>query len=300
MAKRRKIETDSDENMEHQDRKKKNLAVFMVLIVALAGIGAASTYWIMEQPGGYVESGTGNSGISGASSSGEENTGGTTETIINADLTVGFSSISSVEKKVIGELFVTTTCPYCAKTEDDLTQIETQRDDFYFVTFVLDKNQDAYLRYKQISQNQGTPDTEFDGGYRSELGAVELGNFLNDIEACKNAPGAPVEIAGSITSESGTKASVSLNVFVGDKDFQGNVKAFVIDKKSPWINVNQERIPNAFVGYLLNEDVSLSGGDVSKSGQWKVSGAKSFSELAVVVVVYDSGGHALQAYRIDL
>ena len=124
--------------------------------------------------------------------------------------------------------------------------------------------------------------------------------FIEDIEACKQNPGTPAEIHAQVLSKSGGKATVSIDVNVGDKNFNGNIKAFVIDKNSPWLNRRNERIPNAFIGYLLNDDISLSGGNVDKTGQWKIDSEKSFSELAIVIAVYDSSGHAVQAYRIDL
>ena len=299
MSRRRKDYSDSVEET-HAGGKNKGLAILIVLIIALAGVGAAATYWMMSSPsGGHVSTGTGGEG----GTSTPTTPSGTTEnpqTVIDAQLSVKYSSLSSVNKKVIGELFVTTSCPYCAITEGDLSGIESQRNDFYFVTFVADKNQDAYYRYKQISQNQGTPDTEFDGGYRSELGAVNSSKFIDDIEACKQNPGTPVDINAQIVSKTEGKASVSIYVNIGDKNFNGNIKAFVIDKDSQWKNVRGESIPNAFVGYLLNDDISLSGGNVEKTGQWKMDGTKSFSELAIVIAVYDSSGHAVQAYRIDL
>ena len=288
MSRRRKIETNSKMEEHHGN---KGIALLLVIIIVLAGLGATATYWLMSQPsGGHIESGDeGGGGIVPH----QENT------VISADLSVKYSSISNIPKKVLGELFVTTTCPYCAHTEDDLTSIEGQRGDFYFVSFVADKNRDAYDRYQEISKKQGTPDTEFDGGYRAELGAVDPSKFISDISACKDYHPVPVEIHIS-KRYSSHRASLSIDVFLGEESFKGSIKAFVIDKNSPWKNVNGESIPNAFVGYLLNKDINFNGEEITETGQWSTTGNKPLSDLAVVVEVYDEKGYGLQAYRIDL
>ncbi len=305
MSRRRK-DLDSVEDV-HAGGKNKGLAILIVLIIALAGVGATATYWMMSSPsGGHVSTGTGGGGTSTPPSP-----SGTTEnpqTEIDAQLSVKYSSLSSVNKKVIGELFVQPSCSACPIAEDDLKSIESQRNDFYFVSFVLvnmndEITREGIYRYEEMGYSLralGTPDTEFDGGYERERGAVPMENYTNDIEACKNAPAVPVKIAGNIISESSNTAKISVNVLVGDNNFKGKVRAFVIDKNSNLKNTQGEKIPNVFLGYLLNDSISLSSGNVDKTGQWKIDSEKSFSELAIVIAVYDSSGHAVQAYRIDL
>jgi hypothetical protein len=298
MSRRRKNTTEYEESREMSGGKNKGLALLFIIIIVLAGVGAAATYWMMSQPsGGYISTGDDeeNSTPNTESGSSENPT-----TVINAQLSVKYTPLTSVSKKVIGELFVETTCPACPKAENDLKSIESQRDDFYLVSLVVDKNQDALSRFVNTYKLRYTPTTVFDGGYREEVGAVRIDNYTRDINECKNSPATPVEISGNVVSKSGSRATVSVNVVVGDKNFNGNVKAFVIDKNSNWKNTAHERIPNAFLGYLPNDDISLSNGNIDKTGQWKMDGTKSFSELAVVIAIYDSNGYALQAYRIDL
>ncbi len=273
MSKRRKETNEFDAESHAGDMRKKNLALFISILIVIAGVGAASAYWLI--------SGTGGGSIETTTSGGS---GGTTTTKVH---------------HVIGELFVTTTCPYCANAEDDLKNIENSRNDFYFVTFIADVNQDAYNRYTEVSKQQGTPDTEFDGGVKGELGAVDSSKYTSDIDYCKGRDVPDIRITGSAHSFS-SGISYSVGVSVQSGSFSGHIRAFVIEKVSGYTNVKNKPIPNAFMGYALNQDMSVSSGSAySKSGTWN-GDVSDPSNMAIVVAVYDSNGHAVQAYRMNL
>ena len=262
--------------------KKKNRALFMAILMILAvGIASAvAAYYVYSSPGGGIDPGDDNPPDDGDDDSG---------------------SVPIVRNHmVIGELFVTTTCPYCAIAEDDLSSLEQSRNDFFFVTMVADVNQEAYNRYMEISQQQGTPDTEFDGGRKGELGAVDQSNYINDIEYCKSVAVDDVRITASAYAVDSTQISVTVNVGVPDGTFKGHVRVFVIEKTSRYMNVNNEPIPNAFLGYAINKDIDISGNNpFRETGIWE-GDYRDEGNIAIVVAVYDTYGMGVNAYRINL
>ncbi len=277
MSRRRKKMPDFGENDINGGRNRKNMAVFLALVLVISGIGAASAYWLIEGGGG------------GSVESTESKETGWA--VIDVPLTR--------KHNVIGELFVTTTCPYCVEAEEDLAAIESSRSDFYFVTFIADADQDAYIRYTEISKQQGTPDTEFDGGRAGELGAVDPSAYIDDIEYCRNLD-VPEVIVGGNAYPTDSGISFSIRVSVGSGTFSGHIRAFVIEKTSRYLNVENEPIPNAFVGYALNDDFSVSASnDYVRSGTWN-GDVVNPNNMAIVVAVYDENGYGVQAYRIDI
>ena len=64
--------------------------------------------------------------------------------------------------------------------------------------------------------------------------------------------------------------------------------------------MKNESIPNAFLGYAINEDMTTSSGNVySKTVTWE-GDYRDAANIAIVVAVYDSYGMGVNAYRINL
>ncbi len=277
MSKRRKQTTDFDVKNTNSERNRKNTAVFLVLVLILSGVGVTSAYWLAGRGGGGILDSSGNGESGGA--------------LVEVPTTR--------YRNVIGELFVTTTCPYCVKAEDDLAAIESERDDFHFVTFVADANEEAYARYNEISKRQGTPDTEFDGGRVGELGAVDSASYVKDIEYCKNV-GVPEVIVGGRAYLTDSGISFLIRLSVNSGTFSGQIRAFVIEKASRYLNVRGEPIPNAFVGYAVIEEFSVSASNsYFREGVWTGDVANP-DNMAILVAIYDEEGYGIQAYRIDV
>jgi hypothetical protein len=280
MSKRRK----DMKEPETVDTSSKNKALFMAIVMLLAIVmaSAVAAYYVYSSPSAGIETGD----VSGGGDSGSGSSGESVPTVRN--------------HMVIGELFVTTRCPYCAVAESDLKNLEESRGDFYFVTMVADVNEDAYNRYMEISKQQGTPDTEFDGGRRGELGAVDTTNYVNDIEYCKNSDVKDVRISGDASVVDSNHLSVRASVSVPGGTFNGHIRVFVIEKTSRYMNVNNEPIPNAFLGYAINEDLTTSSGNpYSRTVTWEGDYGDA-SNIAIIIAVYDSYGMGTNAYGIDL
>ncbi len=270
--------------MKPDDVSAKNKALFMaiILILAIGTASAVAAYYIYSSPSAGIEAGD-----TSPSDGGDSGSTDAAVPIVRNHM-------------VIGELFVTTTCPYCAVAESDLETLEQDRGDFYFVTMVADVNKDAYDRYMEISKQQGTPDTEFDGGRRGELGAVDASNYVNDIEYCKSSAVDDVRISGDASVMDSSHLSVRVSVSVPSGTFKGHIRAFVIEKTSRYVNVKNESIPNAFLGYAINEDITTSSGNAySKTVTWE-GDYRDAGNIAIIVAVYDSYGMGVNAYRINL
>jgi len=52
MSRRRKDKNEFDDNIYDNDGKRKNLALFLALILIMAGVGGASAYWLLSGSGG--------------------------------------------------------------------------------------------------------------------------------------------------------------------------------------------------------------------------------------------------------
>jgi len=279
MSKRRKEIREAEEDTEISSKKNKALLMAIMMIFAVGIASAVAAYYVYSSPGGGISPGDGGGGN-------PPDDGGSVPIVKN--------------HMVIGELFVTTQCQYCAKTESDLKNLEQNRNDFYFVTMVADVNEDAYNRYQEISKQQGTPDTEFDGGRKGELGAVEPSYFINDIEYCKSTGVKDIRISGNARVLDNNHISVTVMLSTPEGSFSGHVRAFVIEKTSRYTNTNDEPIPNAFLGYALNEDVTVTGSNpYSKTMTWEGDYGNA-NNIAIVIAVYDADGMGVNAYRINL
>ncbi len=278
MSKRKKI---SDAEVDQGPRKKQNKALLMAIMMILAvGIPSAmAAYYLM-----------------GVNNDSGVDYGDNPD---NGDTGSGENPYAPGTHMVLAEMFVTTTCPHCADAEADMSSMLAERSDFYFVSMVADANKDAYYRYNQISQKQGVPDTEFDGGRRSELGAVGKATFEGDIDYCKDVAVPSVDISGSARMLRTDNISVELKI-TSSGAFHGYVRAFVIEKQSRYTNVKGESIPNAFLGYAANESLNIDASNpYIKSTVWQGSNINP-SNTAIIVAAYDSHGYVVSAYEISV
>ncbi len=283
MSKRKK--TIREEEPDPSEIRNKNRALLMAVIMILA-VGTASAvaaYYVYSSPGGGIIDEPGNTQPPGDGGGGDD-------------------PYAPGTHMVVAEMFVTTTCPHCAAAEDELSQMEQNRSDFYFVSLVADKNRDAYNRYMNISQKQGVPDIEFDGGRKSELGDVGAPKFAEDIDYCKkvHVPAVPISINAHMNGNMVVSGSVKI---APHESFNGHVRVFVVEKRSRYFNVENKPIPNAFLGYALDENISASPAYPFDSEiQWEENHGESLQpgNIAVLAVLYDSNGMVVSATQVTV
>ena len=135
---------------------------------------------------------------------------------------------------VLAEYGGITRCPYCPAASELLYRLYTSSEyQFYYITFVIDKNSAAKRRMVWGYLDRFVPTTYFDGGYMVSLGSNETG-YRNAIEKCGARDVHDINIKMTARWENGKKI---INLYVENlekKPYLGWLKAYVTEKESRW------------------------------------------------------------------
>jgi len=203
----------------------------------------------------------------------------------------------AVEAKgaVFAEEMTSTTCHACPAVGEALHQIYASHDyDFYYVAMVTDRVAEADERAGEYNV-YGYPTTFFDGGYEVIFGKKDISEFQNAIESALERErenvniNLKVEWKGNSTIE--IDASVRNN---GQSSYEGNLRFYVVEPLSRWKDYDGNNYHFAFLGYALDEDISINaGGSVEKKVIWEGEEhgyEVSRDNIMVIAVVFNSGG----------
>lgn len=220
-------------------------------------------------------------------------------------LTLPFTSMivnseSNEEQKplhgVLSELFVTTTCTNCPDSEEDLVNIQKTENMFYFISFVMDENDEADERADDYGV-MGVPVAEFDG-INEVIGSGKKAVYENTIQDLrKNRK--DIKIFVKMDKVNSTTIGVSISIFSNESSSTSyQLRAYVVEKESRYKNEKNENIPNAFIGYAFNENVNINPGWYNDSATFTDENA-SFSNLVVVASLFQ-GKIAIQTASSEL
>ena len=192
-------------------------------------------------------------------------------------------------------------CVYCPSASEGLLEVSHSRDDFRFVCLIDDMVQEAADRTDEYNP-AGYPTVVFDGGYENQVGGVSSTDSYNEkIDACharEDVPDLSVDVICLYTGD----ATLSITVEVTNNDgsdYTGTLKVYVVEKVSRFLDYDGNNYPQGLLGFALDEEVSISSGEVhSGSAQWSGGdhssiGGEDFSDidpdnLVIYAVVFNS------------
>jgi thiol-disulfide isomerase/thioredoxin len=197
---------------------------------------------------------------------------------------------------VFVEMFSTTWCGPCVKAEAAMEKLwyETEEHYFHFVTLVTDVNEEADERMDPFGFTS-VPDAVFDGGVEIETGAGDdvvdiYRGILGDVGA-REVPDAVVDV----TIDDVTATSVDITVKgKSGSNLDAFLRVYVYEPLSRHNDVDDEPIPNGFLGFAAREDVTLGSNVREFSYSFEGTGMAS-DNIAVAAVLFDSEDEAFQS-----
>ncbi len=192
-------------------------------------------------------------------------------------------------------------CVYCPSASEGLLEVSHSRDDFRFVCLIDDMVQEAADRTEEYNP-AGYPTVVFDGGYENQVGGVSSTDPYNEkVDACQareDVPDLSVDVICLYTGDA--TLSIAVDVTNNDgSDYAGTIKVYVVEEVSRFDDYDGNKYPNGFLGFAIDEEISISPGEVhSGSAQWNGGdhssiGGEDFSDidpdnLVIYAVVFNS------------
>jgi len=173
------------------------------------------------------------------------------------------SEMSDFTHVVFCEEATATWCPYCPEMSEALYSVYQSGDyPFYFVAMVADVNDDAYYRLVTDYNLYGYPTSFFDGGAE-----VVLGGYASETpyrEAIEDAGSRPVVgLDVSLSTQWVGDNMIAVNFSVTNNDagsYEGRMRAYVVEPVSRWNDDNGNPYHFGFMGFAINETLSLGYG----------------------------------------
>jgi len=194
------------------------------------------------------------------------------------------------------------TCKYCTNVAKILNKLYDPDDpDFYYISLVEDENSKAKDRVENHYKRIANPTLYIDGGYEVMLGidpAKEDEYESNLKQNIKNAANRDVpELITSLKARwNETRSELSIELNIENREsvtYTGNLKIYIAEIQSRWIDYNGDPFHYAFIDYAMNEDITIQSNDnVTFSKIWNASNT-SFSDIypeniMVFAVVFNS------------
>jgi len=173
-----------------------------------------------------------------------------------------------------------TNCRYCVNVAKILYKLFNDQDskdpDFYYISLVDDESAKAQKRAIDELNRFGNPTIYIDGGYKVRLGINKDKEDEYETELKQNIKSAANRKMPKINiflnakwndtrSELTTEVSIKNNE---ESSYDGNLRVYIAEIQSRWIDYAGEPFHFAFIDYSINEDISISAGE-----------NKSFSEI---------------------
>ena len=207
--------------------------------------------------------------------------------------------VSTPQKSVLLELFVTTTCTACPSAEETLQRMyDKDKYDFHWVTMVMDMNLDANSR-SGVFGVTAVPTAVLDGGSDKVLGSKPENLYAAMFDDASKTNAHNLTLNGSIQF---FENQVNLTVELKNNDvlagFNGSVVAYVTEPVSRYKNHVGDPIPFGFLDYALYEFLDLPpASQWSNQTVWKGTNI-SEDNIAVVVVAFNEGASAQTAITL--
>ena len=194
---------------------------------------------------------------------------------------------------VLGEQGTATWCPHCPSMGYWLSQVSG---DFVYVALVADKSGYASQRCTELGI-VGYPTTFFDGGYTEVVGhQYNVNNLQNAYDQCqaRTVNYITITIGALINEDTDELEVITFLDNNEDIEFNGQLRVYVCEKESRWIDYDGEPYENAFIGWAPNTQISIPAQDsISKSGSLTFPDITA-DNILIVAAVFDSTDNYIQ------
>ncbi|MBU1940707.1 MAG: hypothetical protein KKC68_02930, partial [Candidatus Thermoplasmatota archaeon] len=258
----------------------KNILPYLVIgILVLSGLGASAA--VVDQESIMIET--------------------TNETII--------ASSERGTHTVLGEYGTATWCGYCKYAHGALKALYAEGQlDFYYVSFVSDKNSVAATYLSSTYNLYGYPTLWFDGGYKTNVGAGSIpsakSTYTSSINQCLARPVEDVDIDLSMTWLGSTEMQIDCIVTNNEADiYGGTVRVYICEKESSmgWKDTAGVTYTMPFLDFAFYSQLSIpAGGTWSDTMVWNgaAHGYGSITEenMIIIAAVYNDEWHQGYSY----
>jgi len=194
---------------------------------------------------------------------------------------------------VFAEAATATTCSFCKYSHAALKTIYASGDyPFYYVSLVLDKNDEAYVRVEDDYNVAAYPTVWFDGGYEVNVGGNtdNEAQYRSSITSCGERAVSDIDINLAVAWLGGTK--MDINVLVDNNEistYGGTIRVYIteIESSMGWEDSAGYLYTFPFLDWAFNEEISIPAKGIwSDSTTWDGSdyGYPSITEDNIMII----------------
>lgn len=186
------------------------------------------------------------------------------------------------------------TCRYCPNVGAILEKLESSEDyRFYYVSMVLE-NSKAATYLQSVYNRYADPTVYIDGGYRVILGGLNPEtDYTTAIQTAENrmVPKIRVDVAAEYKNATNT-ITATVQVVNGDTSaYSGRLRVYLVEIISSQFNdYNGLKYKNAFVDFVINQDVSIPAEDSKTFSADFSVGTLDYENLKLIAVVFNPSG----------
>ena len=162
---------------------------------------------------------------------------------------------------------------------------------FYYVSLVVDKNDDALTRYQQLGDS--IPAVYFDSGYTMVDGDPgSLDPYVESLNQCKSriVHDLDIKLVALITDGDKIYVNITLinNECCGGAVYLGHLRVFVVEKTSQWTDETGKPFRYAMLDYVINSDVKVVyNNPKTLTAIWDTKGDVEPEDLMIIAAVYE-------------
>lgn len=221
---------------------------------------------------------------------------------------------------VFVELGSSTACKYCKNAHAALKNIYANGWlPFYYVSLLTD-NTLARQRLSNDYNYHGLPSVFFDGGYKVNVGAVDINSAQNAYNAsiieCEKREVPDLDIMVSVDWIKNATMNIDISVHNNEiSDYNGHIRVYITEKSSTiWYDTAGYPYTFAFLDYAFNEDVHINANEIWQNSTLWNGNEHNFefltcNNIMVIVAVFNStwhqgyanppSDHPFDAYYVD-
>ena len=209
----------------------------------------------------------------------------------------------------LGEYGTSTTCGYCRFAHGALKELYAEGQlDFYYITYVCNKNSVAYSHCKGHYNLYGYPTVWWDGGYKVNIGAGSVpaakSTYTSSINQCGARAVEDVDIELAVDWLGGTQMEIECTVTNNEAStYGGHIRVAICEKVSSmgWYDTGGQLYTMPFLDWAFNEPLSISsGGSWNDIMTWDgaSNGFPSITNdnIIVIAAVYNDEWHQGYSY----
>ena len=188
-------------------------------------------------------------------------------------------------------------CYYCTGVSEVIEEFfKSGEYNFYYVSMVW--NYDKAKNHLENDYNlYGQPTVYIDGGFKVELGGghtkeeVDASKYIEAIQTAENRNVPKIKVNVTVDYKNGSN-NFTTNVVVKNFEgttYTGTLKVHLAEIVSRWNYNTGGNIHNAFLEYIINEEISVEAGKEYKTSKnWELSASDIPDNLMVIAVVFNS------------